>query len=323
MNLVEEKENILKPKNQLFLYGYKYYFDLFVKLYQKNSLPNSILLTGPKGAGKATFIYHFINYLLSLDEKNKYSLNDFTINPSNKSYNLLLNNVHNNFFLIDSENEDEIIKIEKIRNLLKFLNKSTYNKDLKLVLIDNSDYLNLNSANALLKSIEEPNNNTFFFILNNDSSKIPETIISRSINFKINLNITSKKEILSSLISQYDLQDDISSFDNFIYFDTPGNLLNYTLLLKNNNLNISDSTLSIIIHFINQYKAKTTVEILNVIVKLIEVFYRDLTLKNRINTPYYFYKKSKLLNLIKNMKKFNLDKKNILTSLNFILASEK
>ena len=323
MNLVEEKENILKPKNQLLLYGYKYYFDLFVKLYQKNSLPNSILLTGPKGAGKATFIYHFINYLLSLDEKNKYSLNDFTINPSNKSYNLLLNNVHNNFFLIDNENEDEIIKIEKIRNLLKFLNKSTYNKDLKLVLIDNSDYLNLNSANALLKSIEEPNNNTFFFILNNDSSKIPETIISRSINFKINLNITSKKEILSSLISQYDLQDDISSFDNFIYFDTPGNLLNYSLLLKNNNLNISDSTLSIIIHFINQYKAKTTVEILNVIVKLIEVFYRDLTLKNRINTPYYFYKKSKLLNLIKNMKKFNLDKKNILTSLNFILASEK
>ena len=79
----------------------------------------------------------------------------------------------------------------------------------------------------------------------------------------------------------------------FIYFDTPGNLLNYYFFLKNNNLNISDSTLSIIIHFINQYKAKTTVEILNVIVKLIEVFYRDLTLKNRINTPYYFYKKSK------------------------------
>ena len=323
MNLVENKTNLLEPKKQLSLYGYEGYFDLFVKLFKNNSLPNSILLSGPKGVGKATFAYHFINYLLSNDEKNKYLLDSFTINEKNKSYNSVLNNIHSNFFLIDKSNKDEIIKVEQIRNLIKFLNKSTYDKDLKIVFIDNTDYLNLNSANALLKSIEEPNKSTFFFILNNDQSRLPNTIVSRSLNFKFHFNYKEKKEIFLSLINQYNIQDDLPSYDKFLYFDTPGNLLNYSFLLKNNNLNISDSTLSCIIYFINQYKIKTSSEILSIIIKLIELFYRDLTLKNITNSSYYLFKKNKLLKLINNMKKFNLDKKNILTSINIILAGEK
>ena len=34
----------------------------------------------------------------------------------------------------------------------------------KLVLIDNAEFLNLNSSNALLKAIEKPSNDTHFFI---------------------------------------------------------------------------------------------------------------------------------------------------------------
>ncbi len=323
MNLVSDKNILLEPKKQLSLYGYEHYFDLFVKLFNSNSLPNSILLSGPKGLGKATFAYHFINYLLSRGEKDKYSLTDLTINENNQSYNLVLNNIHNNFFLIDKINEDEIIKIEQIRSLIKFLNKTTYNKDLKIVFIDNSNCLNLNSVNALLKSLEEPKKNTFFFILNNDQNRLPETITSRSINFRFHFTASNKKIIFSKLINQHNMQDDLSSYDKFLYFDTPGNLLKDSLILKNNNLNFSDSNLSIIMYLINIYKTKTSSEILNIIIKFIELFYRDLSLKNITNSNYYCFKKNKLLNLINDMKKFNLDKKNILTSVNIILASEK
>ena len=58
-----ENSEILSPINQLYLYGYKSYFDFFIKLFKKNKLPNTILLSGLKGIGKATFVYHFINYL--------------------------------------------------------------------------------------------------------------------------------------------------------------------------------------------------------------------------------------------------------------------
>ena len=72
-----ENFEILSPKNQLQLFGYDDYFGLFVKLFNKNRLPNTILLSGLKGSGKATFAYHFINYLLSYKEQNKYSVNNF------------------------------------------------------------------------------------------------------------------------------------------------------------------------------------------------------------------------------------------------------
>ena len=159
------KENleILNPINQKQLYAYKNIFKDFVDLFNKNKLPNSILLTGEKGLGKATFVYHFINFLLSNEEDNSYELNNFSINSNNKSFINVNNGTHPNFFLLDSNFLDENIKIEKVRNLLVFLRKSTFNKNLKIVLIDNAEHLNVSSSNALLKSIEEPEKNTFFF----------------------------------------------------------------------------------------------------------------------------------------------------------------
>ena len=113
---------ILPAKNQLQLYGYEYYFNTFAKLFKSNNLPNTILLTGQKGSGKSTFLYHFINFILSFNEENKYSLNNFKINPDNKSYINLCNNTHPNFYLLENKESNENIKIKKVKNLIKFLN---------------------------------------------------------------------------------------------------------------------------------------------------------------------------------------------------------
>ena len=93
---------ILKPINQLKLYGYENYFDNFINLVRKNQIPNALLLTGPKGIGKSTFAFHFINYLFSYREQNRYSVNNFTIMPNNRSYKFLSNHTHPNFFLLEN-----------------------------------------------------------------------------------------------------------------------------------------------------------------------------------------------------------------------------
>ena len=177
MNSTKEIADDLNPINQLTLFGYKHYFNSFVKLHNKHKLPQTIMLSAPKGYGKATFAYHFINYILSLNEEKKYSLENFTIDPNNKSYNLLINNIHPNFFLLDNSTLSENIKVDEVRRLLIFLSKSSYSGNKKIVLIDNSEYLNLNSSNALLKALEEAPENTFFFIIHNSKSKILNTII--------------------------------------------------------------------------------------------------------------------------------------------------
>ena len=114
----------------------------------------------------------------------------------------------------------------------------------KIILIDDSEFLNKHSSNALLKALEEANSNTFFFIIHDNSHKILETIKSRSIEFKFFLNLYQKKNIFENISSQYDNNFDLKSLDDSFYFETPGNLLKYLMILVDNNITSFNDKLS-------------------------------------------------------------------------------
>ena len=313
---------ILTSKSQLNLFGYDKLFNSFITLHKKNKLPNVMLLSGPEGLGKSTFAYHFINYLLSDKEENNYLVENFQINPNNSSYKLIQNNIHPNFFLLENDLSEDNIKIDQVRNLLIFLHRSTYTKDLKIVFIDNAEFLNINSSNALLKSLEEPSSNTFFFIIHNDASEIKETIKSRCIQFKFHLNIDEKKDIFKKVAQDYQLNFNYNDLDKFFYFESPGNLLKYLTVLKDSNFNILENNLPCILFLIDKYKTKKDSELINLITLLIENFYNKLALNDGNNINNYFTNKNKILYLINDMKKFNLDKKNLLITIDNILKNE-
>ena len=98
-----------------------------------------------------------------------------------RSLNLLKINLIQ-IFLIDVLEEKKNIDINQIREMIIFLNKSSFNNNMRFVLIDNIELLNLNSINALLKILEEPNDNINFILINNN--KLLETLKSRCLNFK-------------------------------------------------------------------------------------------------------------------------------------------
>ena len=312
---VNENLKITPPQNQLHLYGYDNHFNNFVNLFKKGKLPNTILLSGPKGSGKATFVYHFVNYLLSYNEENKYSIDNYSISSDNKSYKTLCNYTNPNFSLLENDPLDENIKIDKVRNILKFLSKTTYYSNIKIVLIDNAEYLNLHSSNALLKVLEESSKDTFFFIVHNNASKILDTIKSRCIEFKFFFTISEKKKILDNITKQYNNDLDMKNIDDSFYFETPGNILKYLTLFNENNLNFLDDKLSCIIYLIDKYKQKKDTQLLTLISLLVELFYNELSLKNSKNSNFYSANKINLVNQINDAKKFNLDKKNLFISL--------
>ncbi len=322
MSIVEQIE-IANPNNQLKLYGYEDYFNKFINLYENKSLPNVILLSGSKGIGKSTFAYHYINYLLSRGESNPYSINNFKINNTNNSFYLMQNNIHPNFFLLDSIDDSENIKIEQTRNLLKYLNKTTYLKDIKIILIDNAEKLNLNSSNALLKALEESLYNTYFLIICNDLANFADTIKSRCINFNINFSIDKKINIFNKIMEDYDF--DLKGVDKnrFLEFETPGNLLKYINILKDFNINDKKSNFSYIEYLLNLYKLNKKSELLKFISILIENFYNELSIKNGSNISKYYKNKNKILYLINDMTRFNLDKKNLLFHVEDILKNER
>ena len=315
-------EEVTKPKSQLNLYGYESYFKFFNKLYEQDNLPNSILISGQKGLGKSTFTYHFINFLLSKGEKNEYNRRDYLIDPNNSTYKSIQSGTHANLFILDAI-DGENIKIDQIRKLLLFLNKSTYYKSVKIVLLDNAEYLNINSSNALLKAIEEPSKDTYFFIINNDSQKIMNTIKSRCIDFVINFNFLEKKNIFNKISQTYSLNFTESDLDIFLYFDTQGNLLKYLSILKNSNFKISEDYLSCISYFMDLYNEKTDPKLLGFITLFIQNFYNQLSLKNSLLINNYYRNLNKILYLIDNMKKFHLDKKNLIFSIDKIIRNER
>ena len=153
----------LSSINQTNLYGLDNQLNQLVNLYENNKLPKQLLLSGQKGIGKCTMAYHLINFVLSKDEELPYNLKNFTINTENKSFKLIQNGSNPNFILVDVQDEKKSIDILQIRHLIENLNKSSFNLKPRFILIDNIENLNLNSVNALLKILEEPNDNIIFY----------------------------------------------------------------------------------------------------------------------------------------------------------------
>ena len=198
----------LEPLQQIQLFGHNKIFDELKNYTDNDKLPTKILFNGKKGIGKFTLTNHLVNYVLSLNEDHKYDIEKLKINVNNKSYKLVINQSSPNYFLITIKDGKKNIEIEQIRELINFCNKSSFNDKPRFVIIDNVERLNLNSSNALLKILEEPNKGIHFILINN-SAKILPTIKSRCISFNINLSFENTKKIFLKLTS-HDLDDLLS-----------------------------------------------------------------------------------------------------------------
>ena len=112
-----------EPISNINLYGLENYFKEFISLYDENRLPNKILFSGKKGLGKSTLAYHIVNYICSQNEANKYDKINNIINIENKSFKLIQNNTHPNFYLIDIFQGKKNIDIKA---LIKVVNVSPW-----------------------------------------------------------------------------------------------------------------------------------------------------------------------------------------------------
>ena len=227
----------LSPITQTKLYGLENKFIELSNLFINNNLPTKIILSGQKGIGKCTLAYHLINFVLSKDEVNSYDTNNFSINNENKSFKLVLNNSHPNFNLIDVLTDKKQIDLSQIKLLIKNLSKSTFTTGPRIILIDNIELLNRNSINALLKTLEEPNDNTFFILIHNNKKVLP-TLTSRCLNFKISLTNKNSISIFESLIGT-EINQKVNN-DLIDYYFTPGNLFNLLLWAQKNKIDLKN-----------------------------------------------------------------------------------
>jgi len=296
----------LNPLTQINLFEHKEVFNQLYKLSKNDTLPNKILLSGEKGIGKSTLAYHLINLVLSDNEEHPYDFENNKINPDNKSYKLILNKSNPNFYLIDVLEEKKNIDINQIRELIINLNKSSFNNKKRFVLIDNIELLNLNSINALLKILEEPNENINFILINNNKRVLP-TLKSRCLTFKVFLTKDQSIRIVNQL-----LNDDINTIINnklFDYYITPGKLFKLIKLSEDYDLDLAKFDLNTTFTTIIKDKIyKKDKSITEIIYSFIELYFRNNISSENISLlkSYHFF-----LEKINNTKIYNLDEETL------------
>ena len=288
------------------LFGHYEIFDLLKNLYLNKKFPNKIILSGEKGIGKCTLAYHIINYILSLNEDHNYDTKDYKINSENKSFKLIKNKSNPNFNLIDVEDGKKNIDINQIRDLISNLNKSSFNESPRFVLIDNINLLNLNSVNALLKVIEEPNDN-INFILINSNKRVLATLKSRCINFKISLPQNQVVEIANKIIDQ-DIYDLINK-DLINYYTTPGQLLRVLKISEEFEIDVKNLSLENFLSLIIKNKLyKKDKKLIELTYSFIEIYFRNkVNIKNIDILSFYTFFLKKIINT----KIYNLDEESI------------
>ena len=298
----------LNPQNQLNLYGVEENLRTLIALYDKGDLPSKILLTGQKGVGKCTLAYHLINYILSKDEEFSYNINEFKIYSKNRSFKLIINGTNPNFQLLDVSIDKKQINIDQIRNLLLNIKKSSFNDKPRFILIDNIEYLNKNSVNALLKDLEEPNENIYFILINNQR-KLISTLKSRCLNFNISLSNETSLKVINQLMDD-DIFDHVNN-ELINYYFTPGNIYNLNKFAIENEINLKDMKLKEFLKkMIKENYFKKDQNFKYLFYDYLELFLKNISSIDNMDYYSYFVKK------IDNLKKYNLDEESLFIEFN-------
>ena len=289
-------------------------------LYVNRKLPQTILFTGEKGIGKLNVAYHLINFILSKDEDNEYCITTNKINSNNKTYNLLLKNIHPNLFLISLKDKKKNIDIEQIKNMKNFLNITSFSNKPKIILIDGSEYLNLSSSNSLLKSLEENLNNVFFILVHDIKKKLLTTIKSRCIQFKFFLNNEDREKRINEILNNQfnDLSSDFKNkYISPLFFKS---LLEYC---NKNNLQINDINLDNLLSDILKKKDyKKNEFVLKNFFLLVQLFlYKKI--RNEQNNNKYFYLLKYFTQRFDDVTKFNLDFESYVLEFKNLIYNEK
>ena len=165
----------------------------------RNRLPNALLLNGLRGLGSEVLAISFIRSLLCSNPNAEGSY----CNKCNSCILFSLDS-HPDYYPLGVAEDEKSISIAAIRSVVDFLSFSTHLGRYKIVFIQDAEALNLNSANALLKILEEPPEYALFVLLSDNIQQLLPTIVSRCQKYKLT---APDKETAKNFLQAHDVPE--------------------------------------------------------------------------------------------------------------------
>ncbi|MFT6927197.1 MAG: DNA polymerase-3 subunit delta' [Psychromonas sp.] len=146
-------------------------FKQLINTFQAGRFAHGLLFTGCAGIGKFELAKQLAKYLLCSNKQAKAC-------GQCHSCQLFEAQNHLDFHLLQNE-ANKSIGIEQVRSLISKLNERPHLGDNKVVIINDANLLTTAAANALLKTLEEPQGNSYLILLTRSHHQLMPTLLSR------------------------------------------------------------------------------------------------------------------------------------------------
>lgn len=174
-------------------------FKQLQQLYLAGKLPSSLLLTSSNVAELMVESLAFAKWLVCLNK------NEVTACDACHLCKLVQANTCPDLLQLQPEQSgnNKTLKIEQVRELIEFVQLKPQFSAGKIAIITGAEYLTVQAANALLKTLEEPPSAVYIMLLVTEPSLLITTIRSRCflVNVKASNSVTAvNEELLNTLV---------------------------------------------------------------------------------------------------------------------------
>lgn len=176
------------PRESFAFFGHLATEAALLELYRSGDLPHALLIEGPPGIGKATLAWRLARFLLAHPDpatRERSEAGSLIVPPDHPVARQVVALSHPDLILLRrawNAKEHKLfneIRVDDIRKAAQMFRQSTGRGGFRICILDCADDLNAESANAMLKIIEEPPPRSLFLLVAHRPARVLPTIRSR------------------------------------------------------------------------------------------------------------------------------------------------
>ncbi|HEX6000264.1 MAG TPA: DNA polymerase III subunit delta' [Hyphomicrobiaceae bacterium] len=177
--------NFPHPRETHVLYGHAAAERTLAQAYAGGRTHHAWLLAGRAGIGKATLAYRMARHVLARPEERDPVAQTLAVPADAAATRQIAQLAHPGLLVLRRPYDLQrkrvlsVISVDEVRKLRAFLGHTADAGGWRVVIVDSADELNVNAANALLKSLEEPPPRALFLLVASQPSGLLPTIRSR------------------------------------------------------------------------------------------------------------------------------------------------
>jgi DNA polymerase-3 subunit delta' len=175
------------PRETDLLFGHATAEAMLLDAYRGGRIPHAWLIGGPPGVGKATLAFRMARFVLAHPAAAAPEVQHATsleVDGTSAAAKHVAGGSHGGLLVLERTlNERGVLRtaisVEDARKTVTFFGATAAAGGWRVCIVDTVDELNANSANALLKVVEEPPPRSLFLLLSNAPARVLATIQSR------------------------------------------------------------------------------------------------------------------------------------------------